>query len=107
MGRRGRAGQGEGPSLSDLPGHDLWSKLLISQHYYGAWEGCAGRGGVAYTMVGCSSPSVVKGRNWTKSLLMGDERGRDGRVWGPSCSSSMGTRPKEAAAEGVDCGAWL
>ena len=29
MGRRGRPGQGEGPSLSDLPGHDLWSKLLL------------------------------------------------------------------------------
>ena len=80
---------------------------ILLLDYYGAWKGYAGRGGVAYAMVGRSSPSAGKGRIWTRSLLAGDERGRDGRARGPSCSSSMGTRPKEAAAEGVDGGAWL
>ena len=104
MGRRGRAGQGEEPSLSDLPGHDCGLNLLIiilsglGRLRRSCWGG--------YTMVGCSSPSVGKGCNWTKFPTWGMDVEGMGRVWGPSCPISMGY-PKEAAVEGVDCGAQL
>ena len=98
MGRRGRAGQGEGPSLSDLPGHDLWPKFTYTSHF-GAWDGCAGRIGVAIPWLGAPPHRWARGAIGPSPYL-GVGRGRDGQGVGPILSNHHGFALKRLPRKG-------
>ena len=88
MGRRGRAGQGEEPSLSDLPGHDCGLNLFIHHTF--------GLGKVAQVAVGRLYHGWVllsiggQGAQLDQVSYLGSGRGRDGQGAGPILSNLHG-----------------
>ena len=102
MGRRGRAGQGVGPSLSDPPYHDYG--LNHDGGTMGHGKGVQVGMGWLMPWLGATTPSDGKGHVWTRFLTVGGERGRDGRVWGPSCSPSLGIALKMLPRKGWTVG---